>query len=564
MSKKASEKKEVRKLVDETVRGISEVDVWNKFVMPFLEATYGASAVDHNFGCIRIKLGNKTVMADGVIYKITEKGKEPYILVEAKGWFGSPPNQAAINQTEAMAIALNAPFFVVTNGKDWLWHKTGKVPGESQKLENSIPPAFFSSKPELKPITTKSELLRTLNNCQEIVWEGESFSRSQSVLEISKVLFLKALDEKMVDEKKIREYGLNIYPTDKEEDVVLRAKFLFETAKQKYPEFFKEVDRGSPSVSTFNLRDRTLYRLIQAFSKINLRHTEANVTASAYETFLENSFRGIMGQHYTPHGIADFMVKIVKPQKRQQICDPACGSGGFLIECLKAMNQPTGQSLDEIDFQKRLNFDDGNNLFGVDISQEASWITKVNMMMHGSNGFNIHCFNALSDSGSSPDVGFNDNYFDIVLTDPPCGKIFEYDLLEKFQLGQYRKNLSTEVLFLERSYRLLKPMGILGMIIPDTILSNPTMQGVREFISDHMVWKAIVSLPQWAFSAYGSSIKSSIVFLQKKDQDRSLKQGRVFMASAEHIGYTTNGRSDHRNDLETIAKMFSIKEANLV
>jgi type I restriction enzyme M protein len=107
-------------------------------------------------------------------------------------------------------------------------------------------------------------------------------------------------------------------------------------------------------------------------------------------------------------------------------------------------------------------------------------------------------------------------------------------------------------LFIERCLKLLKPEGILGIVVPDGVLSNTTLKYVRDFIKDDSVVKAVVSLPRETFLPYGSGVKASLLFLQKKDIKNKIKQEDIFMANAEEIGYDATGRSWGENELNNI------------
>ena len=114
--------------------------------------------------------------------------------------------------------------------------------------------------------------------------------------------------------------------------------------------------------------------------------------------------------------------------------------------------------------------------------------------------------------------------------------------------------------FIERCLKLLKPEGILGIVVPDGVLSNTSLDYVREFIRQNAVIKAVVSLPVETFVPYGSGVKASLLFLQKKDIEGKSKQGKVFMAIAENIGYDATGRSTGKNDLKTILELYKKQE----
>jgi type I restriction enzyme M protein len=92
----------------------------------------------------------------------------------------------------------------------------------------------------------------------------------------------------------------------------------------------------------------------------------------------------------------------------------------------------------------------------------------------------------------------------------------------------------------------------MAIVLPDGILTNSSLQYVRDFIMEKTQILAVVSLPQFTFSHYGAGVKSSLVFVRKKGEKEKLGRYKIFMAIAEHIGYDATGRRDPQNELATV------------
>src|ERR1019366_6313853 len=159
--------------------------------------------------------------------------------------------------------------------------------------------------------------------------------------------------------------------------------------------------------------------------------------------------------------------------------------------------------------------------------------------------------------------------FDLILTNPPFGSVVKRSqkgegYLEQFDLRNYiskstggtepkdRASIKTEILFLERVHSFLKPgTGRVGIILPDGILTNSSLQGVRDWLLAHFQLLAVVSLPQFAFAHYDAGVKASIVFLRRlKDNETVPDDAPIFMALAENIGYDATGRKTFAVTLE--------------
>ena len=158
---------------------------------------------------------------------------------------------------------------------------------------------------------------------------------------------------------------------------------------------------------------------------------------------------------------------------------------------------------------------------------------------------------------------------DLILTNPPFGSTInksQKPYLSTYYLGNTynskgkakpRANQSSEVLFIERIWEFLKPgTGKAAIVLPDGILTNSSMQYVRDFILEKFQLLAVVSLPQHAFAHFGAGVKASIIFVRKrKDNEVADDNETIFMASPELIGYDATGRKTS-SQLDEIVKKF--------
>ena len=181
----------------------------------------------------------------------------------------------------------------------------------------------------------------------------------------------------------------------------------------------------------------------------------------------------------------------------------------------------------------------------------------MNMIIHDDGHTNVISRSSLDNFNDikTQHKGFKKDHFDIIITNPPFGATIkkngkEDTYLDKFELGKKKSSQKTEILFIERCIDFLKPKtGRMGIVLPDGILTNSSLQYVRDFIMERCEILAVISLPQFAFSHYGAGVKSSLVFLRRKGTDEVLEDYPIFMAMAEHIGYDATGREDSVNDL---------------
>ena len=161
------------------------------------------------------------------------------------------------------------------------------------------------------------------------------------------------------------------------------------------------------------------------------------------------------------------------------------------------------------------------------------------------------------------------------MTNPPFGaKVSrsEHPYLEDYELGNQtsktgrknpRKNQRTEILFIERIWDFLKPgTGRAAVIIPDGILTNSSLQEVRDFLLARFQINAVVSLPQTTFTHFGAGVKASVVFLRRRaDNEKPRDDEPIFMAAPELIGYDATGH-ETENQLPEVVKQYRAFEMN--
>ena len=252
-------------------------------------------------------------------------------------------------------------------------------------------------------------------------------------------------------------------------------------------------------------------------------------------------FRGDFGQYFTPRPIVKFIVDSLPITHKSRVLDTSCGSGGFLLYALDKVREQANEFYDPIkeernhytywhDFAEK-------NLFGIEINDQIARTAKMNMIIHDDGHTNVIASDGLlSDTEMQAKSGnkeFKYNSFDFIITNPPFGSSIKQT--EKAYMHQYnlavkevdwlntttsgkaalRDSQSTEVLFLEQCHKFLTEHGYLAVVIPDGILTNSSLQYVRDNIEEMYRIVAVVSMPQTAFSATGAGVKSSVLFLRK-------------------------------------------------
>ncbi len=501
--------------------------------------------------------------ADIVIYEDDEL-KKPYLVVECKkDGISDAEFKQAIEQVFGNANSLRAKYAIVVAGTTrTAFDVAGFKPREREKNVISDIPKKYGKAPKYRFIKggindikkiSKEELIRTLEKSHNTVWQGGRLAPTTAFDEVSKLLFCKLKDEK--ETRKGEPYKFQIGTHETAEDVFKRINEIYQKAKQQDSEVFKEDIRLEPKI---------VYNVVEHLQGIAFNKTDLDTKGVAFETFMTDFFKGKMGQFFTPREIIRFMVKMLNPTKDDLVLDPASGSGGFLLNTLDYIREYVEKHYDEREAWEHWHNFAKHNLYGIEINDQIARVCKMNMIIHDDGHTNVINTDALEDFDKIQAIhkGFKKDHFDIVLTNPPFGAVVkdtEKDYLDKYDLGakhKKRKSQKTEILFIERVIDFVKPNGKIGIVLPDGILTNSSLQYVRDYIMERCQILAVVSLPQFAFSHYGAGVKASLVFLRRKKEGEKLDNYPIFMAIAEHIGYDATGRKDPQNDLDKILEEY--------
>ena len=411
---------------------------------------------------------------------------------------------------------------------------------------------------DIQPVS-KEELISAIKKCHQTLWQGGKRTPPDAFGELSKIIFVKISDEK--NTKRGEPYQFQIKTHEKSEKLAARIKALYETQRQKEPNVFTE---------TIKVDDPVLRTVVSHLEGINLNKTDLDTKGVAFEQFMDGFFKGDFGQYFTPREVIAFAVEMLHPSHDDLALDPACGSGGFLLYTLDAVRREAEDYGDEGTQERYRHWHDfaEKRLFGIELNDSIARVAKMNMIVHDDGHTNVISADSLQEIEklAAENKGFAFNRFDLILTNPPFGAAvkqaenpylagydLDYDWQDGARKGKAKPAVKTEILFLERCWQFLKPGGRMAIVLPDGILTNSSLQSVRDWLLEHYRLLAVVSLPQYAFAHYGAGVKASLVFAQKRALDETPDDNEaIFMALAENIGYDATGRKTfklvHRNE----------------
>ena len=523
--------------------------------------------------------------ADIVVFR-NDKNFRPeenaYIIIELK----KRDRKDGEEQLKSYINSTTAEFAVWFNGQDIGHFQYSKDP--RKHLEIPDIPKYGESLKDIglykkKDLVLASELKTVFETIHNHIYANEGYLKDKVFNEVLKLIFIKMVDEKSAS----ADCDFRITVKEKEEiesgdgtNFCKRIEDLFEKVKKDFNDIFDSTDK-------IILRTQTLAFAVGQLQKYSLIKTEADIKGVAFQTFVHAHSRGERGEFFTPYPILKMTVEMLSPKDNESILDPACGSGGFLVQTLnyiRRMFEKNRPDLSELEVIRNLTSYAINYIRGIDFNPDLARVAKMYMVLYDDGHTGIFSHNSLNSFQKIYDVSshkIKEKSFDIVITNPPFGtkgKVTDKNILDDFEMGhKWKKDedkwkkLSKiaaedgkggqvpDILFIERCLRFLRDDGRMAIVLPDGDLTNSSLGYVRQWIKDNAKILAVISLPQETFIPYGAGVKASVLFLQKlpKKELEALKKKDypIFMGIIEKIGYDIRGRAIYkRNEKGEIIK----------
>jgi type I restriction enzyme M protein len=372
------------------------------------------------------------------------------------------------------------------------------------------------------------ELRNQIDGIWNDFWSGGLANPLQVIEQITYLIFIKRLDDmQQVEELKSTTLGepleRRIFPKGKDDRGVPYENMRWSKFKNFEPrEMFRIIDEHVfPFIRTLNaagsayaqhMRDARfqipspalLAKVVDKLDKLDMRSRDTK--GDLYEYMLAKiATAGQNGQFRTPRHIIATMVELVQPKPQDVLCDPACGTCGFLVaagEYLRKHNPELFRS-DKL----RRHFHEG--LFnGFDFDPTMLRIGAMNMVLHGVEGANITYRDSLAETHTE-DAG----RYSLVLANPPFAGNLDYEATAK-DLQRVVKTKKTELLFLALFLRLLKIGGRAAVIVPDGVLfgSSKAHKDLRRILVEENKLDAVIKLPSGVFRPYAGVSTAILVF----------------------------------------------------
>ncbi len=563
-----------------------------------------------------LKVGSRRPRVDIAVFPKDSKEliqEHVWLIVECKSEKINPKNKKdGVEQLKSyMSVCPNCEWGMWTNGR---YKEVLRKVIHENKIEfrnyNDIPPAEGSlidvDKPSRNNLRKAYEdnLLMVFKTCHNYIYGTEGLQKQPAFFELLKLIFCKTLDEKNVGNP------LEFYTTSQERSnpdgqltVKNRIANIFERVKKRFPQIFDTTEE-------IILEARSLAWIVAEIQPYSLLETNIDVKGKAYEELVGANLRGDRGEYFTPRNITRMAVEMINPKPHEKICDPACGTGGFLVtamnhvaeqlklEVLKDYSTPQSEWTDHQKhlFKDRVKETAASNFFGFDINPDLVKATKMNMVMNNDGSGNIYrndsllpphvwsselkekLAEALSINAESITDSDTIEFFDVIVTNPPFGskiKIKDSYILEQFDVGhvwrleqndtselvawikslEIQSSLPPEQLFIERCLQFLKPGGRLAIVLPDSILSNPGLVYIRQWLIEKTRIVASIDLHADTFQPKNGTQTSVLIVRKKTNEEfqteqrtRNIKPYNIFMAMVEKVGHDKRGNTLFKRD----------------
>lgn len=409
------------------------------------------------------------------------------------------------------------------------------------------------------------ELKSKVDRIWDTMWASGIANPLSVIEQLTYLLFIKRLDEiHTLKERKAARTGKPIDDPifSPEQDSLRWSRFketapeqMFETVRDGVFPFIKTLgSNGEDGGSTYShhMKDalfmmptpRVLANVVDQLDGIDMN--DADTKGDLYEYMLEKiASAGQNGQFRTPRHIIKLMVEMTSPTLKDMICDPACGTAGFLIAASDFLQKHYSDTIYQT-VESRRKFNEGT-FHGYDFDSTMLRIGSMNMLLHGVDNPDIRYRDSLAQSHED-----DAEKYSLILANPPFAGSLDYESTAK-DLQQIVKTKKTELLFLALFLRLLQTGGRAAVIVPDGVLfgSSKAHQSLRKILVEEQKLDAIVSMPSGVFKPY-AGVSTAILFFTKTNSGGT---DRVWFYDMQSDGFTLDDKrtpQPERSDLPDI------------
>lgn len=459
------------------------------------------------------------------------------------------------------------------------------------------------------------DIRRRLDRITDVLWAGGVTNPVTYIEQISYLIYLKLLDEEdAAREREAQMLGTEarlLFPSQAERYRWTRWRVksgyeLRDFVRDEVFPYMASLVKEQPQIADYfrdavlEIADPSVFKqVIDEIDAIEFRKLGSDVKGDIFEYLLTHLGQSALnGQFRTPRQIRVMMVEMLDPSLGETVFDPACGTGGFLIDSveyllarysanpteipiygeqwLEQRGQTIAQAKAAIPTLQTYHKGPGEkvpdwavlerSIYGVDVSRQMVRIAMMNLVLHGIRNANVKRGNTLSDLGGLTDDDLRRQY-KIILSNPPFAGVLPKDSIRKDLPTNSKKS---ELLFMGVMLQALAPGGRCAVVVPEGLLFGSTSAHVdlrRKLIEEYEL-QAVVSLPAGAFKPY-TGVKTGVLVFRKPIDRVKPATRHVWFYEIRADGYdpdkiTSGGRPEtpERNDIPDLLRQWAIYKAS--
>jgi type I restriction enzyme M protein len=412
------------------------------------------------------------------------------------------------------------------------------------------------------------ELKNKVDRVWDAFWSGGISNPLAVIEQITYLLFIRRLDDlNTLAEKKAHRTGKQegiVFGPDQQDLRWSRFKndepaVMYKTVADKVFPFLRTLGVDGSTYSHHMEDARFTIPTPQLLSRVvdmldDIPMADRDTSGDLYEYLLSKiATAGVNGQFRTPRHIIKLMVEMVAPQPSDEICDPACGTAGFLIAASEYVRDQHPGVLTDATQRKHFH---ASMFHGYDFDATMLRIGSMNMLLHGVESPDIRYRDSLSE-GASGDA----EKYTLILANPPFAGTLDYESTSK-DLQHVVKTKKTELLFLALFLKLLKPGGRAAVIVPDGVMSGSSKvhKELRRILIEDQKLEAIIRLPSGVFEPYTNVTTDILVFT--KTNSGGTKEVWFFDVNADGFSLDKKRKAVEANDLPEVLTRWSLRTSS--
>jgi type I restriction enzyme M protein len=375
---------------------------------------------------------------------------------------------------------------------------------------------------------SKNMLTGEIRNKVDIIWTdmwAGGITNPLTVIEqLTYLMFIRSLDEKELENESIEaltgETVKKIFPQDEDGQAMRWSKFKTKDAREIYDivgtkvfPFIKTMNGENTTAFSRYMQDamfliptpQILQKVITGLDELYQHDIkDQDMQGDLYEYMLGKlSTAGQNGQFRTPKHIRDMMVRLVDPTPQEKICDPACGTAGFLVSSAEYIREKYEAEMTSGDWEHFT----GEMFTGFDTDRTMLRLSAMNLMLHSITTPRIEYVDSVSKQNSIASA------YDVILANPPFTGTVDGESIND-NLKAVTNTKKTELLFVALFLRMLKKGGRCACIVPDGVLFGATKahKALRKELVENHFLQAIISMPSGVFKPYAGVSTAVLVF----------------------------------------------------